>query len=80
MSEELGRHEEAVSSMRKVSGYHEGSGISKEDLRQVQDRAPQGSGARDLHELETQTTSGIDFRFEISNLKFQIRHHGREDG
>jgi hypothetical protein len=33
---------------------HEGSGIGKEDLRQVQDRAPQGRGACDLRKLEAQ--------------------------
>jgi hypothetical protein len=48
----LGRHGTALGSMSKVSGKYEGSGISKEDLRQVQDRAPQGCGARDLRELE----------------------------
>jgi hypothetical protein len=32
---------------------NEGSGISKKDLRQVQDRAPQGRGACDLRKLET---------------------------
>jgi hypothetical protein len=43
----------------KESGRHEGSGISKKDLRQVQDRAPQGRGACDLRELETQTKTGV---------------------
>jgi hypothetical protein len=38
----------------------------------VQDRAPQGRGARDLREFETQTKARVDFEFEISNLKFQI--------
>jgi hypothetical protein len=37
----------------RESGDHEGSGISKKDLRQMQDRAPQGRGARDLRKLET---------------------------
>jgi hypothetical protein len=37
----------------KESGKHEGQGISKKDLRQVQDRSPQGRGARDLREFKT---------------------------
>jgi hypothetical protein len=41
------------------SGKHEGQGISKKDLRQVQDRAPQGRGAGDLRKLETQAETGI---------------------
>jgi hypothetical protein len=32
---------------------YEGTGISKKDLRQVQDHPPQRRGARDLRELET---------------------------
>ena len=47
------RKETAGKSRDKESGKHEGSGVSKEDLRQVQDRAPQGRGACDLRELET---------------------------
>jgi hypothetical protein len=39
--------------------HHEGSGISQEDLRQVQDRAPQGCGASDLRERETQAETRI---------------------
>jgi hypothetical protein len=42
------------------SGKHEGQGISKENLRQVQDRASQGCGARDLRELETQAETRIN--------------------
>jgi hypothetical protein len=38
----------------------------------VQDRAPQGRGAGDLRELETQAETRIDFRFEISDWKFEI--------
>jgi hypothetical protein len=41
------------------SGNNEGQGISKEDLRQVQDRAPQGRGAGDLRKLETQAEARI---------------------
>jgi len=51
IKEELSRQKIAGSFEAKESGYHEGSGISKENLRQVQDRAPQGRGARDLREL-----------------------------
>jgi hypothetical protein len=51
--------------MSKVSGYHEGSGISKKDLRQMQDRAPQGRGAGDLRKLEAQTAAGV---IVIANL------------
>jgi hypothetical protein len=36
----------------------------------VQDRAPQGRGASDLRKFEAQTKTGVDFKFEISNLKF----------
>jgi hypothetical protein len=42
----------------------------------VQDCAPQGRGARDLRELEAQTETGIDFQFEILDLKFQINPIG----
>ena len=52
---------------------HEGSGISQEDLRQVQDRAPQGRGAGDLRELETQAETRIDGlgNLAIGSLKTQ---------
>jgi hypothetical protein len=53
---------------------YEGQSIGKENLRQVQDRAPQGCGACDLRELETQAETGIDFQFEISNLKISNRN------
>jgi hypothetical protein len=55
----LCRKETAEKSRDKESGKHEGSGVSKEDLRQVQDRAPQGRGARDLRKLETQTETRV---------------------
>jgi hypothetical protein len=42
------------------AGKHEGQGISEEDLRQVQDRAPQGRGAGDLREFETQAKTRVD--------------------
>jgi len=51
------------------SGKHEGSGVSKEDLRQVQDRTPQGRGARDLRKLETQTETGIKKIAKIGNCQ-----------
>jgi hypothetical protein len=38
----------------------------------VQDRAPQGRGARDLREFEAQAKTGLDFKFQILNLKFPI--------
>jgi len=38
----------------------------------VQDRPPQGRGAGDLREFETQAEARVDFKFEILNLKFQI--------
>jgi hypothetical protein len=53
----------------KASGHHEGQGVSKEDLRQVQDRAPQGRGARDLRELETQTTSRVKLLPQVTIAK-----------
>jgi hypothetical protein len=40
-------------------GPHESSSISKKDLRQVQDRAPQGRSARDLRKRETQTETRV---------------------
>jgi hypothetical protein len=43
----------------KESGDHEGSGIGKKDLRQMQDRAPQGRGAGDLRKREAQTAAGL---------------------
>jgi hypothetical protein len=41
------------------AGPIESTGISKEDLRQVQGHPPQGSGAGDLREFETQAAPGI---------------------
>jgi hypothetical protein len=61
ISDEHRRQENALKLKSRESGHHEGSGISKKDLRQVQDRAPQGRGARDLRELETQTETRVDF-------------------
>jgi hypothetical protein len=53
MDNKLNRQKLLVLLKNKESGYHEGQGVSQEDLRQVQDRAPQGRGARDLREFET---------------------------
>ncbi len=45
--------------LRDVQSY-EGTSISKEDLRQMQDHPPQRRGARDLRQHETQTAPGIE--------------------
>jgi hypothetical protein len=53
MDNKLNQQKLLVLLKNKESGYYEGQGVSQEDLRQVQDRAPQGRGARDLREFET---------------------------
>jgi hypothetical protein len=57
--ENPGSGKEAGYSDIREKRKHEGQSISKEDLRQVQDRAPQGRGAGDLREFETQTKAGV---------------------
>jgi hypothetical protein len=51
--------ESAGSFGNQRAGNNEGSGISEEDLRQMQDRAPQRRRARDLRELEAQAETGM---------------------
>jgi hypothetical protein len=63
------RKETAEKSRDKESGKHEGSGIGKKDLRQVQDRAPQGRSARDLRKLETQAETGLS---KIGNCQNRV--------
>jgi hypothetical protein len=60
-NKELRRQDRSGKFEDQESGNHEGSGISKKDLRQMQDRAPQGCGACDLRKLETQAEAGIIF-------------------
>jgi hypothetical protein len=40
--------------------FHEGTGIGKEDLRQVQGHPPSRRSSRDLRELEAQATTRLN--------------------
>jgi len=46
--------------LQDLGEVYEGKSVGKEDLRQVQDRAPEASGARHLREYETQTETGMN--------------------
>ncbi len=40
---------------------HEGEKFGEKNVRELQDHSPQGRGAGDLYESETQTASGLVF-------------------
>jgi hypothetical protein len=50
---------------------YEGTGIGKENLRQVQDHPPQGRGAGDLRQHQTQTAPGMNGAAGFQRLAFR---------
>src|SRR5271166_6525015 len=52
---------------RREHRHHEGTGISQEDLRQVQGDPPSRRSARDLRELQAQAAAGLKQQLAISN-------------